>query len=68
MRANAAAFDAEGLEPFIYDKGGMPVAMSYRRAPDAAYDDPEVMAEWAALALAAARRGKAGRGRAERPR
>jgi DNA transformation protein len=56
---NAAAFDAEGLEHLIYNKAGVPTPMSYRRAPDAAYDDPEIMREWAGLALAAAIRAKA---------
>lgn len=51
-------FVAEGLAPFVYDKGGTPVAMSYRRAPDAAMDDGEVLREWAVLALAAARRAR----------
>jgi TfoX/Sxy family transcriptional regulator of competence genes/GNAT superfamily N-acetyltransferase len=56
---NAAVFDAEGLEHLVYDKAGRLMAMSYRRAPDAAYDDPEIMREWGVLALAAAVRAKA---------
>jgi DNA transformation protein and related proteins len=63
---NVARFDAEGLEPFLYDKGGRMVAMRYRRAPDAAYDDPEVMREWGALALDAARRAKTPKPRVRR--
>ncbi|QMW23486.1 TfoX/Sxy family protein [Sandaracinobacteroides saxicola] len=51
-------FEAEGLEPFTYDGKGKPIAMSYHRAPDAAMDDPDILREWAALALAAARRAK----------
>lgn len=56
--ATSAAFEAAGLEPFMYDKGGVMVAMSYRRAPDAALDDADVLREWAGLALEAARRTK----------
>lgn len=56
---SAADFDAEGLEHLIYNKAGVPMAMSYRRAPDAAYDEPALMAEWGALAMAAAVRAKA---------
>lgn len=54
--ATATRFEALGLEPFTYDRGGVPVAMSYRRAPDSALDDPATMREWGELALAAARR------------
>lgn len=56
---NAAAFDAEGLDHLVYDKAGQLMAMSYRRAPDAAYDDPEIMRGWGEMALAAAIRAKA---------
>jgi DNA transformation protein len=53
-----ADFEAVGLEPFIFDKGGRPVAMSYRRAPDAALDDAELLRDWVMRALGAARRAK----------
>jgi DNA transformation protein len=56
---NAAAFDAMGLGPFMYQKGDRLVAMSYRRAPDSAHDEPAIMREWGELALAAAMRAKA---------
>ena len=52
----APIFAAEGLEPFTFDKDGAPVALSYRRAPDAAFDDPEIMRDWVQLARAAAAR------------
>lgn len=58
-KASIGRFEAEGLDPFLYDKDGRLVAMSYHRAPDAAYDDPETLREWAELALAAAIRAKA---------
>jgi len=62
--ANRARFEAEGLEPFVFKaKDGMKTAMSYRRAPDEALENPAVMAEWArfgyesALRAAAAKTG-----------
>ena len=57
-----AEFDAEGLEPFVYDSGkpgAKPISMSYRRAPDAAFDDEELMGEWFDSALGAAIRSGA---------
>lgn len=53
---NAAAFTAEGLQPFTYAARGRRTEMSYRRAPERLLDDPEEMREWADSALAAARR------------
>lgn len=60
----APRFEAEGLEPFVFKSPGRkPSTMSYRRAPEAAMDDPEIMGEWADLALEAARRAEQRRGR-----
>lgn len=57
---DAAAFEAEGCEPFAYDaKGGRRVVTSYRRAPERLLDDPDEMAAWARRALEAARRSAA---------
>ncbi len=53
-----ARFEAAGLAAFTYDKGGQPVAMRYRRAPDEAMDDADMMREWTELALSAARRAR----------
>jgi DNA transformation protein len=56
---SAAAFDREGLGPFTYRRNGRPAALaSYRRIPDRLYDDPEELAEWARVALAAAERSR----------
>ena len=33
---NKEKFISEGLEPFVYDKGGKPVKMSYYEVPEAA--------------------------------
>ena len=57
---NAPAFVAEGLQRFAYAAGsGRRVRMSYWRMPDRLYDDPDELAQWAAAALAAARRAAA---------
>lgn len=53
-------FEAEGLEPFRYTRQGRPVALSYHRAPDAAFDSPHAMRPWAERGLAAALRGRKG--------
>ena len=39
----SAAFDAESCAPFVYSKNGKDMAMSFRRAPDAAMDAPHLM-------------------------
>ena len=55
-----AVFEAEGQGPFTYVvkrvKGGKRSIMSYWRAPDRLYDDPDELAAWARDALAAAHR------------
>jgi DNA transformation protein len=55
-----AAFETEGQGPFTYAakgaKGGKRSIMSYWRAPDRLYDDPDELAVWARDALAAAHR------------
>ncbi len=57
------AFEAEGQGPFTYAvkgtkgrKGGQRAILSYWRAPDRLYDDPDELAAWARDALAAAHR------------
>lgn len=52
-------FEAAGLPPFTYQRAGKPaVAMSYSPCPGEALEDPEVFADWAGQAIAAARRAK----------
>jgi DNA transformation protein len=65
---NRSVFEAEGLPPFVYDRQGRAVALSFHRAPDAVLDDPAQAAFWAGLALAAARRAHAVRGGKSRSR
>jgi DNA transformation protein len=51
------AFETEGQAPFSYmAKGRKRASMSYWRAPDRLYDDPDELALWARDALAAAHR------------
>jgi DNA transformation protein len=55
---NRAAFEAEGMSPFVYQARGKTIAMSYWRVPDRLLDDPEGINDWAQGALAAAKRAK----------
>ncbi|MFC7064939.1 TfoX/Sxy family protein [Brucella rhizosphaerae] len=54
----APAFIEAGSTQWAYDsrKSGKPVAMPYWSVPDDAYDDPEIMTDWARLAFAASLR------------
>jgi DNA transformation protein len=58
---NEPRYAALGLGRFIYDGKDRPMAMSYARVPDAAYDEPEELRDWAEGALAAARRARSRR-------
>src|SRR6476660_8450397 len=50
-------FEQEGQAPFSYrTRDGQRTLSSYWRMPDRLYDEPDDLAEWARLALAAARR------------
>jgi DNA transformation protein and related proteins len=54
---NRSAYEAERLEPFIYQSRGKTVRMeAYRRVPERLFDDPDEMLLWARAALAAGRR------------
>lgn len=60
-------FRAAGSSPFVYEAAnGKRAVMSYWRVPDALYDDPAALADWARLAVAAAERSR--RPAARRPR
>ncbi|HEY5597703.1 MAG TPA: TfoX/Sxy family protein [Kiloniellales bacterium] len=54
-------FAAAGAEPFVYSRAGESIAMSYRRAPEGALEDPGALLPWAELALTAARRARKGK-------
>lgn len=52
-------FEQAGLQPFTYDRRGTVVALSYHRAPDSLFDEPEQARRWGSLALDAALRAQA---------
>ena len=56
---NRADFEALGLAPFVYDKQGKSMQMSYSQAPEDAMEDAEVMTLWAGSAYQAAQRAAA---------
>ncbi len=58
---NRAQFDAMGLEPFTFEKGGETIVTAYRAAPEEAFEDRTVMARWARGAYEAALRKSAKR-------
>ena len=51
--------EAMGSTPFLFDMKGKPVAMSYWRLPETAFDDPDEALELAQRALACSREAKA---------
>jgi DNA transformation protein and related proteins len=53
------AFEAEGLPRFGYEAREKRIDLPYWRAPERLLDDADEMTEWAATALAVARRAKA---------
>lgn len=58
--ASKPAFEAQGLEPFSYQRGEKMINLSYYQAPEIILDEPEALYEWGNRAFAAAlyRRGK----------
>jgi len=60
-----AIFEQHGLKPFEYNKDGKLMKMSYYKAPEDIYEDPEQAVSWARLGFDAAVRAnakKAGKG------
>ena len=54
---NRAAFkEAESFPPLNYEKKGGTIDLSFWRAPERLFDEPEELVTWARAALAAARR------------
>jgi DNA transformation protein len=61
---NREAFkEAESSPPLNYEKKGNTIDLSFWRAPERLLDEPDELVIWARLALAAARRVAAKRGR-----
>lgn len=54
--ATRAEFENAGLPPFVYQKKGKPVALSYFSAPAGALEDADELLAWARKAHAAALR------------
>ena len=66
---NRADFkEAEAFPPLNYEKRGGSIDLSFWRAPERLFDEPEELVTWAQSALAAARRVATKRERAERKR
>ena len=62
---NRAAFkEAASFPPLNYDKKGSTIDLSFWRAPERLFDEPDELVSWARAALAAARRVAAQRERA----
>lgn len=61
------AFAAAGSSPFVYEKAGKPIEVSYWRLVQSAYDDEEELRRWASLALEAARRAQTAKAARRRP-
>src|SRR5712664_265730 len=54
---NRAVFkEAESLPPVSYEKKGCTIDLSFWRAPERLFDEPDDLVTWARAALAAARR------------
>jgi DNA transformation protein and related proteins len=54
---NRAVFkEAESFPPLNYQKQGRTLDLSFWRAPERLFDEPDELVEWARVALAAARR------------
>ena len=61
---NRAAFkEAEAFPPLSYQKKGCAIDLSFWRAPERLFDEPDELATWARAALGAARRVAAKRQR-----
>jgi DNA transformation protein len=61
---NRATFkEAEALPPLNYEKQGSSIDLSFWRAPERLFDEPDDLVIWARAALAAARRVAAKRER-----
>ena len=55
--SNRAAFkEAESFPPLNYSKKGSTIDLSFWRAPERLFDEPDELVAWARAALAAARR------------
>lgn len=71
--ATRPGYEAAGMGPFTYRRGGEAATLGYYQAPEAAMDDPDAMRDLAREAYAVALRakkgttGKKGKGRRSAP-
>lgn len=56
--ATKARYESEGLKPFTYEGQTGPVSMSYWRAPERLYDEPDDMLAWAREAISVTNKAK----------
>lgn len=56
--SSKARFESEGLGPFTYEGQTGPVAMSYWRAPERLYDEPDEFLDFAREAISVAVKAK----------
>jgi DNA transformation protein len=63
--ATRGAFEAEGCEPFVYQRKGRTIALGYWRVPERLLDEPDEMIAWSRTALGAALRRAATRSNGE---
>ncbi len=61
-------YEEQGLGPFVYEKKGKKVAMSYYQVPEDALDSSEALCEWAPKAYDVALRGKTSNSKGTRRR
>ncbi len=60
-------FEAAGCERFIYEAKGKTMRMNYYSAPEDAMESPQLMAQWARLALDCALKARVGKAVRVRP-
>lgn len=51
-------YEAEGLARFTFEMKDKTASMNYYAMPEAAYDDPDILEQWARMALDVALRAK----------
>ena len=62
-QSRAAFKEAKSFQPLSYEKKGTTIDLSFWRAPERLFDEPDELVAWARAALAAARRVAAKRER-----
>jgi DNA transformation protein len=63
--ASQTRFAAAGGRPFVYQRQGKAISLSFWSLPPAIRDDPAALCDWAELALTAARASAAERAKAK---